>query len=103
MAINNELGEMIARARKEKRLSLRQLGELVTKKDGTNVSPQYLNDIEHGRRIPSDEVLEQIAQHLTLDIDYVMHLSGSVPRDIRSLRDPEIIAEFYNAFRRRLV
>ena len=40
-------GRAIATARKEKGLSQKDLAALILKEDGTAISPQYLNDIEH--------------------------------------------------------
>ena len=48
-----QLGDVINRIRRERRLTLRQLVEKVRKEDGQSISPQYLNDIELNRRIPS--------------------------------------------------
>lgn len=40
------------------------------------LSPSYLNDIEFDRRVPSDEVLRQIAARLGLDLDALLAAAG---------------------------
>ncbi len=40
-------GRTIADARKKANLSLRELADQIKKEDGSPISPQYLNDIEH--------------------------------------------------------
>jgi len=103
MAHDIALGDVVAQARKARGLSLRQLADLVTKKDGTTVSPQYLNDIEHGRRMPSEDVLEQLAANLEIERYYLLHLAGTVPSDLRSLKgNSQQIVAAYKAFRRQL-
>ncbi len=47
-------GLAIAKARKAKGLSQKELAALVVKdEEGGAISPQYLNDIEHDRRSPT--------------------------------------------------
>jgi transcriptional regulator with XRE-family HTH domain len=43
-----------------------------------DLSPSYLNDIEHNRRIPSESVLVQIADELDLDADHLLSAAGRV-------------------------
>jgi transcriptional regulator with XRE-family HTH domain len=66
------LGEQIRRARIGKELPLRELARRLEK------SPSYLNDIEHDRRIPSEEVLVKIAAELDLDVDQILAAAGRV-------------------------
>lgn len=47
-----------------------------------NVSPQYLNDIERGRRNPPYALVEQIAQVLKADPDLLYVLCGRIPPDL---------------------
>lgn len=42
------------------------------------LSPSYLNDIEFDRRVPSTEVLRQIADRLVLDLDALLAAAGRV-------------------------
>jgi transcriptional regulator with XRE-family HTH domain len=82
-------GQSISEARKRKNLTQRQLAARVTKENGQPTSPQYLNDFERDRRVPSsDRLIEQFAE---------------VPRDLRDTEaDDETVVEAWTAFRRTL-
>jgi transcriptional regulator with XRE-family HTH domain len=67
---NRTLGEIIHDARAKLELSLRD----VTKRLG--ITPSYLSDIENDRRVPSEEVLRKLADHLSLDQDDLMARAG---------------------------
>lgn len=48
------------------------------------ISPQYLNDIERDRRTPSsDHLVQQFANALSLDADYLHYLNGRFPEQER--------------------
>ena len=57
------LGQMITEARSNSGLSYRELGNLI------GISHTYVNQIEKGTRLPSDEVLQSLAAALGLNID----------------------------------
>jgi transcriptional regulator with XRE-family HTH domain len=80
--MGKSLGETIREARLEKELTQKQLAAKIRKEDGTPIAPQYLNDIEHNRRSPSEFVAREIARELDLHADYIILLSGVVPADI---------------------
>lgn len=65
-------GEQIAEARKASGRSLRDLAGAIHR------SPSYLNDIEHGRRVPSSDVVGELAEALTLDRDALLAAAGRV-------------------------
>lgn len=67
---NRTLGEVIHDARTKLGLSLRD----ITKK--LDITPSYLSDIENDRRIPSEEVLKNLADLLDLDCDDLMARAG---------------------------
>lgn len=92
------LGQVIAEARKNKRWSLRELSDKVKKEDGSTVSPQYLNDIEHDKRTPSVSVIDNLAKELSLDRDYLGILAGSQPEGMKKY--PELAGQVAKAFRR---
>ena len=94
-------GQTIAKARKDRGVSQRELALMVVKEDGTPISSQYLNDIQRDRRNPpGDQLLEQLAKALVLDGDYLCFLAGKFPTDVRSgSGSPKKVAE---AFRRTL-
>lgn len=94
-------GYSISRARKAKGLSQKELSRLILREDGTPISPQYLNDIEHDRRSPSsDHLVTQFAQVLEIDPDYLYYLADRLPEDIRNsgLSQKEV-SELMMAFR----
>lgn len=97
-------GEAITEARKNKRLSQRQVAAGTLKEDGLPISAQYLNDIEHDRRNPpSEPIVRQLAKTLDLDLDYLLFLTGRFPSDILELpRDRRDISSAMKAFRRNL-
>jgi len=97
------LGHVVATARKNARMSLKELAQRVKKDDGQPVSPQYLNDIEHDRRTPSDFVLVKLAAALKLEADYLHHLAGTLPADLKGRQlTEEKVVEAYKAFRKTL-
>lgn len=80
------LGDKIKELRMAKGLSLRSLAGKVQK------SPPFVSDIELGRRYPSDEVLQSIAQVLEVSFDELKTLdTRSSLDDLKRLaqRDPE--------------
>ena len=97
-------GMIIAAARKDLRISQRDLASKILKEDGTPISPQYLNDIERDRRNPpGDHLLEQFSRELNLDKDYLYFLAGKYPSDVRTrTSSPKQIKEAFKAFRRTL-
>jgi transcriptional regulator with XRE-family HTH domain len=75
--MSDQLGDLINRERRAQRLTLRQLAEKVRKEDGQPISPQYLNDIELNRRVPSTYVLQELARELELSQDMLLILAGA--------------------------
>lgn len=66
------LGKQVRDARVAANQTLRGLAR------DLRLSPSYLNDIEFDRRVPSTEVLRQIADHLALDVDALLAAAGRV-------------------------
>ena len=97
-------GEAITRARKDKKLSQKQVAAGTLKEDGQAISAQYLNDIEHDRRNPpSEHIVRQLADTLELDLDYLLFLAGRFPADVLEMsRDQEGIKTAMKAFRSSL-
>ena len=99
------LGKFISDKRKKLAFSQKELANSIRKEDANPISPQYLNDIEHDRRVPSDHVIEECARVLKLsqeDKDYLYHLAGSLPADLKRKRVQEDVVKGYRAFRRTL-
>ena len=91
-------GNVIAEERKNAKLSQKELAALVKKEDGTSISPQYLNDIEHDRRnAPSDFLIEQFAKALKMDPARLYYWAKKIPDDVKPIPDNE--ASFVSAFR----
>jgi transcriptional regulator with XRE-family HTH domain len=101
--VSMSFGCYISEARKKVGLSLRELGERIEKKDGTRMSPQYMYDIESGRRNPpTDYRLKQLADELKVSHEYLQFLAGAYPRDLQELSPqpaPERVEAAFQAFR----
>ena len=69
------LGERIRERREELDLSLREFAKQV------NCSPPFISDIEHGRRFPSEQVLEAMAQALRLKLAELQKLDPRPPME----------------------
>jgi transcriptional regulator with XRE-family HTH domain len=99
-------GRILAEARKKAGLSQKDLAAQIRKEDGSSISPQYLNDIEHDRRNPPSEFLiAQFAKVLGLPKDYLSLAAGNVPSEehkrIISAK-PDKVEQAYKAFRRNI-
>jgi len=92
------IGAKIADARKKIGMSQKELAAKV------EISPQYLNDIEHGKRNPdSDGLIEAFAKALNLDAAVLYYLARRLPTaDIRNGVADDTVVKAYAAFRRTL-
>lgn len=99
-------GGAVSLARKALGLSQKELASRVLKEDGTPITPQYLNDIEHDRRSPtSDHMVTALAKALSQEPAYFFLLAGKVhPADVRraAKADPKLVQEAVLAFRTTL-
>ena len=97
-------GGTIAEARKRAGMTQKELAAKVKKEDGTPISPQYLNDIEHDRRgAPPDFLLKQLAKILDLDPDLLAFRAGRLPENLIDHRaDPTQVAAAFKAFRTKI-
>jgi transcriptional regulator with XRE-family HTH domain len=110
MALDStSFGSLIASARKEQRLSQKELAEKIIKEDGQAITPQYLNDIEHDRRSPtSDYLVKQFAKalrHPHVTVELLTALAGVLSEADRKLvqnAKPSQVEEAYRVFRREL-
>ena len=91
-------GGKIAEERKKLQISQKELAIKV------EISPQYLNDIEHGKRNPdSDVLIEKLAKALRLDSAVLYYLARRLPPlDMKQGVTDERVVEAYAAFRRTL-
>lgn len=102
-------GSLIASARKEQKLSQKELAEKILKEDGQPITPQYLNDIEHNRRSPSSDYLvrqfAKVLKHPDVTVDLLTALAGVLADEDRKLvqkADPKKVEEAFHAFRTTL-
>ena len=97
-------GRAIAIARKAKGLSQKDLATMILKEDGTAISPQYINDIEHDRRNPtSDHLITQFSKVLEKDAGYLFVLAGKIPDELRRTHASEAkVSKVFANFRREL-
>jgi transcriptional regulator with XRE-family HTH domain len=96
-------GTLISEARRAKGLSQKELASKVRKEDGQAISAQYLNDVEHDRRNPPSEFLiGQIADLLTLSKDVLCIAAGTIPNDLQKIarNQPDKVEQAFKAFRR---
>ena len=73
--MTTSLGQTIREARLGRELSLRALAERL------GLSASYLNDIEHNRRVPSEQVIDGLAKELDLSADSLLAAAGRVGED----------------------
>src|SRR5438046_4463563 len=97
-------GQTITAARRRAGLSQKDVAARILKEDGSPISPQYLNDLEHDRRNPPAEaLLAQFSERLSVPLDYLCFIAGQLPQDLRqSTAEPEQVAVAFRAFRRTL-
>ena len=90
-------GGKVAEERKKLQMSQKELATKV------EISPQYLNDIEHGKRNPdSDVLIEKLAKALRIDAAILYYLARRLPPDVKPGVPDEKVVEAYAAFRRTL-
>jgi transcriptional regulator with XRE-family HTH domain len=78
-------GQAIAQARRAAGYTQRELAAAIAREGGASgISPAYLNDIEHDRRIPSsDHIILGFAKSLNVNSDYLLLLaSRQLPEEI---------------------
>ena len=98
------LGQFIVERRKELGLAGREVVAEVRNSDGKPISIPFLVDLEHDRRKPSDEVLEQLAKVLKVDSDVLYFLAGRFPSDLSAttVNSAQELAAGWKAFRREV-
>jgi transcriptional regulator with XRE-family HTH domain len=77
--LQETMGTSIRRARRERRLTLRELA------DRSALSLVYLGEIERGKKYPSARVLEELARALDMDISDLLDL---VAQELRATVAP---------------
>lgn len=97
-------GSAISEARKVKGWALKDVAARVRREDEGPISLQYLNDIEHDRRSPSsDRMVQQFAEALEIDLDWLYYLAGRWPKEVRDRNlSQQQVSDAMVAFRRKL-
>ena len=103
----NDFGAYVADARKKLGLSQKDLASRILKEDGTPISLQYLNDIEHGRRNPPPAYyIRQLASQLGVAEAYLSILARQLPQALQDLEtiqlEPDAVEKGIRAFRRAI-
>lgn len=95
-------GRAVSEARKKLGWSQKELATKIRREDDGPISPQYLNDIEHDRRSPSsDHMVQQFADVLSMEADWLYYLAGKFPADVRQRKlTPQQVSKAMVAFRR---
>jgi transcriptional regulator with XRE-family HTH domain len=84
-------------------LTQKEVAELVRRGDGRKVLPPYLNDLEHDRRYPPENVvIEQLAKILRISADVLYFYAKRLPRDVERDAEDSQVEEAYRAFRKVL-
>ena len=83
-------GDFIRDARVRAELSLRALARRI------KATPSYLSDIENDRRVPSEEVLQRIAEILSLEFEELVARAGRIGDEAERLarRSPDAVRLF---------
>lgn len=97
-------GAAISEARRKLGWSQKELASKILREDEEAISPQYLNDIEHDRRSPSsDHMVQQFADILNIDADWLYYLAGKFPAWVREQKmTSKEVSSAMNAFRRSI-
>jgi transcriptional regulator with XRE-family HTH domain len=74
---------VITAARKKAGSTQKEVAELIRREDGRKVLPPYLNDLEHDRRYPPENVMiEQLAKILRISADVLYFYAKRLPKDV---------------------
>lgn len=92
-------GTIVATARKNKGLKLRECTSRIIKDDMKPISVQYLSDIENDRRnAPPEYILEQMASVLGVPLEVLCYYGGVLPKNYIKAVDQETIVDAFRAF-----
>jgi len=91
-------GKIILEARKKKGYTLRACAALILKEDRSPISFPYLNDVENGRRLPSEHIIKQIALILDLPVEYLYVYAEMFPKGIKINADQDKIVSAFRTF-----
>jgi len=85
-------GNHLKNIRLEKDLTLSEASKYI------NISPTYLSDIEHGRKLPSDTTIKNIVDFYKIDEIYLFNIFGKISLTVRELllNDLNLQRKIYN-------
>lgn len=98
-------GPFIRMSRMQLGLSQKEVAAQILMDNGRRLSPQYLHDVEYGRRNPPRaHVIGQIATVLGISSDVLCLIAGILPEDIAAAvkANPEVAAVAFRKFRAAL-
>ena len=76
---------------------------MIRREDGRKVLPPYLNDLEHDRRYPPENVvIEQLAKFLRISADVLYFYAKRLPKYVELDANDTQVEEAYRAFRKVL-
>lgn len=81
------LGQYLSELRLRRDLSLAK----VSSKVGTNTS--YLSEIEHGRKMPDDNLMSELAKFYGLDENNLFEMVGKVPLSAREELESNVLLQ----------
>ncbi len=96
-------GSIIRTARISKHLSLDYVSSQIIKESGGKISVPYLHSVEMGKRVPKQSYfIEQIADILDINSDWLFYLSGRFPpEDIEAVIGEAEFKHAINNFRNK--
>lgn len=74
---DQKIGELVTKLRAKRGLSMAQLAARV------GVNSMYLSQVERGTRLPSDEMIQNLADFFKLDENDLFEMMGRVPLIVR--------------------
>ncbi|MFH1653611.1 MAG: helix-turn-helix transcriptional regulator [Pseudomonadota bacterium] len=89
------LGNKIRKERKKRSISLRKLAE------NLEIAPAYLVDIEKDRRIPSQDIIQKIADLLDVPIVELQQFGSDIPKPVKEwLEGNPVISKILNLIKK---
>lgn len=90
-------GDVIRKKRLSLGFGLKDVAARIIKRDSNPIHIQYLSDLERNKRNPPCEYyLQQFADYLGLDNDYLCYLTGKIPQRfvVESVTQYQVIEAF---------
>lgn len=91
-------GKIILEARKKKGYTLRECAVLILKEDNSPISFPYLNDVENGRRLPSEYIIKQLSVVLDIPVEYLYVYAEIFPKGLSKKAGQEQLVAAYRSF-----